>query len=99
MRLSIACCLLSVTTVCGFAPATGRTQSLFDRSLEISRPQTLLWSTLAPQTPKEQVDGGNFEQKGPLSMQIDELAHVLGGKGRAQIVWDCYSIVRRTCGR
>jgi len=25
-------------------------------------------------------------------MQIDELAEVLGGKGRAQIVWDCYTI-------
>lgn len=25
-------------------------------------------------------------------MQIDELAEVLGGRGRAQIVWDCYSI-------
>jgi hypothetical protein len=25
-------------------------------------------------------------------MQIEQLAQVLGGRGRAQIVWDCYSI-------
>eukprot|EP00538_Stauroneis_constricta_P002337 CAMPEP_0119552408 /NCGR_PEP_ID=MMETSP1352-20130426/5425_1 /TAXON_ID=265584 /ORGANISM="Stauroneis constricta, Strain CCMP1120" /LENGTH=486 /DNA_ID=CAMNT_0007598649 /DNA_START=71 /DNA_END=1534 /DNA_ORIENTATION=+ len=30
--------------------------------------------------------------KGAISMQIDELARVLGGKGRAKIAWDCYSI-------
>jgi hypothetical protein len=29
---------------------------------------------------------------GALSMPFDELAERLGGKGRAQIVWDCYSI-------
>ncbi len=30
------------------------------------------------------------EKLGPLSMSQNELAAVLGGKGRAQIVWDCY---------
>ena len=94
MKLSIACCLLSLTAVKGFAP---RTQSLHLHQTA-TPPPTLLWSTLAPQTPKEQVDDDGYEQKGPLSMQIDELAQVLGGKGRAQIVWDCYSIVR-TCVR
>jgi 23S rRNA (adenine2503-C2)-methyltransferase len=29
---------------------------------------------------------------GALSMSLDELSDVLGGRGRAQIVWDCYSI-------
>ena len=29
---------------------------------------------------------------GPLSMTMDELAAKLGGRGRAQLVWDCYSI-------
>ncbi|KAL7577272.1 hypothetical protein ACA910_002017 [Epithemia clementina (nom. ined.)] len=29
---------------------------------------------------------------GPLSMTLDELALQLGGRGRAQLVWDCYSI-------
>eukprot|EP00980_Cylindrotheca_fusiformis_P025050 scaffold12976_cov141-Cylindrotheca_fusiformis.AAC.4 len=32
------------------------------------------------------------ERLGAISMQLDELVTVLGGKGRAQIVWDCYSI-------
>mmetsp|Transcript_3876 Transcript_3876/g.5600 ORF Transcript_3876/g.5600 Transcript_3876/m.5600 type:complete len:449 (-) Transcript_3876:75-1421(-) len=30
--------------------------------------------------------------KGALSMSVDELAEVLGGKGRALLAWDCYSI-------
>jgi hypothetical protein len=30
--------------------------------------------------------------KGALSMDLDELGQVLGGRGRAQIAWDCYSI-------
>jgi len=29
---------------------------------------------------------------GPLSMTVEELADVLGGFGRAQLAWDCYSI-------
>jgi hypothetical protein len=29
---------------------------------------------------------------GALSMTLDELAEKLGGRGRAQLVWDCYSI-------
>lgn len=29
---------------------------------------------------------------GPMSMTVEELAHVLGGYGRAQLVWDYYSI-------
>jgi hypothetical protein len=30
--------------------------------------------------------------RGAISMSLDELALVLGGKGRAQIVWDCYKL-------
>lgn len=50
-------------------------------------------STLAPDTPDTRVNGDNDEKNGSLAMKIDELATILGGKGRAQIVWDCYSIV------
>ncbi len=55
---------------------------------------TTLGSTLAPETPGLHVADDDSKGRGALSMQIDELAEVLGGKGRAQIVWDCYSIVR-----
>lgn len=89
MRLSISCALISLSFVHGFAPKlTSQSQSS-----AIAPSQTRLLSTLAPQTPKEQVDDDGLEEKGALSMQIDELAELLGGKGRAQIVWDCYSIV------
>lgn len=49
-------------------------------------------STLAPDTPETRVNGEDELPIGALSMQIDELAEILGGRGRAQIVWDCYSI-------
>ena len=32
------------------------------------------------------------QSRGALSMTIDELAEKLGGRGRAQLAWDCYSI-------
>ena len=54
---------------------------------------TWLGSTLAPDTPEIRLNGNETESYGALSMKIDELAEVLGGRGRAQIVWDCYSIV------
>lgn len=31
-------------------------------------------------------------RKTPLSMELEELAQVLGGKGRAQACWDCYRL-------
>jgi hypothetical protein len=56
-------------------------------------PLTPLRSTLAPAAPDVRVADDDSPGHGALSMQIDELAEVLGGRGRAQIVWDCYSIV------
>jgi len=52
-----------------------------------------LSSTLAPDTPDLRVAENDSRDRGALSMQIDELAEVLGGKEPAQIVWDCYSLV------
>lgn len=40
----------------------------------------------------ETVKNNSFEKKGALSMTVDELAEVLGGRGRARLAWDCYSI-------
>lgn len=54
-----------------------------------------LGSTLAPDAPELKVADDDSQNRGALSMQIDELAEVLGGKEQAQIVWDCYSIVSR----
>jgi len=34
----------------------------------------------------------NCNRKSPLSMNIDELANKLGGRGRALSVWDCYRV-------
>ena len=66
-------------------------------------PQTLS-STLAPtdnarldnhQSDDNDDDKISNKQKhtvGALSMGLDELGQALGGKGRAQLVWDCYRI-------
>ncbi|CAJ1965884.1 unnamed protein product [Cylindrotheca closterium] len=52
-----------------------------------------LSSTLSPDdTEIRSEDGENPAKRGAISMQIDELDKYLGGEGRAQIVWDCYSI-------
>jgi hypothetical protein len=51
-----------------------------------------LSSTLSPDAPSFISKDDNTEKKGAISMQLDQLAEVLGGRGRAQIVWDCYSI-------
>jgi 23S rRNA (adenine2503-C2)-methyltransferase len=49
-------------------------------------------STLLPEVPTQRANGDDSPNYGGISMPLDELAEVLGGKGRAQIVWDCYSI-------
>mmetsp|Transcript_28176 Transcript_28176/g.68586 ORF Transcript_28176/g.68586 Transcript_28176/m.68586 type:complete len:440 (+) Transcript_28176:209-1528(+) len=62
------------------------------RSQELQR-LSHLSSTLSPDgTGVRSEDEENAPKRGAISMQIDELADYLGGKGRAQIVWDCYSI-------
>jgi hypothetical protein len=33
-----------------------------------------------------------LDGRGPLSLTLEELANVLGGKGRAQACWDCYRL-------
>lgn len=48
-------------------------------------------STLSPDS-SDVLSEENAPERGAISMQLDELAKYLGGKGRAQIVWDCYSI-------
>lgn len=58
----------------------------------IPRSTVSVASTLAPEAPSLRTDRDDSPEFGGISMQIDELAEVLGGKGRAQIVWDCYSI-------
>lgn len=53
-----------------------------------------LRSTLSPDAPTKTAndDDDDKNRRGAISMQLNELATVLGGRGRAQIVWDCYSI-------
>lgn len=53
-----------------------------------------LGSTLTSEAPTltKEDEGGNMLPLGGLSMQIDELAQVLGGRGRARIAWDCYAL-------
>jgi hypothetical protein len=60
----------------------------------VSTSSSKLESTLAPIAPtlKKEDDDDNKLKLGAISMQIDELAQVLGGKGRARIAWDCYAL-------
>jgi 23S rRNA (adenine2503-C2)-methyltransferase len=85
MKYTTAVAILSLLT---------SSSAFVSRKNAFSRPSlTTVDSTLAPDTPDTRVTEDDSQHFGALSMQIDELAEVLGGKGRAQIVWDCYSIV------
>jgi hypothetical protein len=53
---------------------------------------TTVGSTLSPEVPTVKANGDESPNYGGISMHLDELAEILGGRGRAQIVWDCYSI-------
>ena len=59
-----------------------------------SKTPAVLFSTLAPDIREVSSDSDDNDgfKKGALSMSIDELGNVLGGKGRAQIVWDVYKL-------
>lgn len=95
MKFTTAVALLSLFTSSSTTTAfLSRSQNAFSRPSSL----TIVESTLASDTSDTQVHGDDTENYGALSMQIDELAKILGGRGRAQIVWDCYSIVssRRT---
>lgn len=93
MKFATAVALLSLLTTSSTAFVSRKnTPTSFLRPASLS-PLTIVGSTLAPDTPDTRLHGDDTENNGALSMQIDELAEVLGGRGRAQIVWDCYSIV------
>ena len=92
MRLATAFALLSLLSTHSSA-FVGLRNTFFRPSL------TSVESTLAPETPDTMINGDDTENKGALSMQIDDLAKILGGRGRAQIVWDCYSIVSQSRGK
>jgi hypothetical protein len=51
-----------------------------------------LQQALTDQQRPQVVDQGISTSHGAISMSIPELAEVLGGYGRAKIVWDCYRI-------
>ena len=88
--LSSLLILLSSTTSDAFVvPARLQSQYAVSSNLHFV---TALGSTLAPETPKVQSEGGHSENRGAISMNLEELGNVLGGYGRAQIVWDCYAI-------
>ena len=54
---------------------------------------TILHSTLdKPSTRSGTASPGPTAQKGAISMSLDELSNVMGGRGRARLAWDCYSI-------
>jgi len=72
--------------------ATQRVTGVRNRNLEHQR-HVQLSSTLSPDAPAIPAqDGEDKSKRGAIAMQIEELAQHIGGKGRAQIVWDCYSI-------
>jgi 23S rRNA (adenine2503-C2)-methyltransferase len=52
----------------------------------------VLFSTLSPTISQADTEQDDAPVIGALSMTLDELAEKLGGRGRAQIAWDCYSI-------
>jgi hypothetical protein len=58
----------------------------------ITSTSSKLESTLASDAPTltTEDDDDDMFHRGAISMQIDELAQVLGGRGRARIAWDCY---------
>jgi hypothetical protein len=45
-----------------------------------------------PHVQQQEEERSSSPRGGALSMSVEELSRKLGGKGRAQIVWDCYSI-------
>jgi hypothetical protein len=90
MQLTTATTLLLSLLATSSSSAFVAQRNAFYRPLSTT---SSLSSTLAPDTPETRVHGDDHLPSGALSMQIDELAEILGGRGRAQIVWDCYSIV------
>jgi 23S rRNA (adenine2503-C2)-methyltransferase len=52
----------------------------------------VLYSTLSPIISQVDTEQDDAPVVGGLSMTVDELADKLGGRGRALIAWDCYSI-------
>jgi hypothetical protein len=96
MRFYIALSLLlQASHVHAFVPVQVQHRPAFVTSSKLE-------STLASEAPTlttEDDDGngdgnvnGDMLMTGGLSMQIDELAQVLGGRGRARIAWDCYAL-------
>jgi hypothetical protein len=85
MKFSLATSLLLLSSCSGFTTPQSSPRTPTANSL-------VLQSTLSPEARSFTSNDGVLEEKGALSMQIDELAAVLGGKGRAKVVWDCYSI-------
>lgn len=68
------------------------TEAFSLRSLPSPSRTSSLWSTLSPDDTFTSLSESPDNNKGAISMSLQELADYLGGKGRAQIVWDCYSI-------
>jgi 23S rRNA (adenine2503-C2)-methyltransferase len=63
------------------------------KSFPSTRPSPeLLYSTLSPTISQANAEQDDAPVVGGLSMSVDELAEKLGGRGRALIAWDCYSI-------
>ena len=55
-------------------------------------PPTALGSSVATDDKAVETQSEPPPTKGGLSMTVDELALQLGGRGRARLAWDCYSI-------
>ena len=89
---------LAVTSCHAFVPLKHELRQ--HRQLTTNTFTAVGMSTLAPRDVQEvssdSDDGGDKNpsrlSKGGISMSVSELAKELGGKGRAQIAWDCYSI-------
>ena len=87
LRLSLLLAVFSPSAE-SFIPSNRYSNPLSSQTVT----NNVLSSTLAPTIPKIDDERGDVPPKGGISMTIDELAGVLGGKGRAQLAWDCYKI-------
>jgi hypothetical protein len=83
--------LAAYTLMCLILAGRTRAFVLQPESLLRNQQAVQLFSTVSPRTPDVNIgQEDNRPPKGAISMNIDELAEALGGRGRAQLAWDCY---------
>jgi len=99
--LFILATLTSFINVNGFGRSSGHAKPILSVRLSQRPAPSLLWVTQQEQSYDSSLDnyvGGNVDAIDPahntrtaLSMPLEELSEILGGRGRARLAWDCYS--------